>query len=288
MAIKFQEVARLTLSKQKEIIEKLSVILMHSFEFNGARFKVSYVNRAKHSKNWVINEHFHPWFEFNHISKGSVYTEIDGNEFLVTAGQSYLIPPGVPHSHRHNNTGDDGICIRFSIEETEKTEISKVLTIPQYCAFSSDIEKLILTGNLYSTQAEFAAWLLRICDNRMEINENVATSQNAIAPQVILYLKEYYNTRIKVEDISNALNISYRTLSRKFKTETGITILDKLTQIRLKKAKQLLISTKLSMYDIAIQSGYENEFYFSKAFKKHENMSPSSYRKNFSVHIKTV
>ena len=260
---------------------------MKPFEFNGVRFKVNYVNRAKHSKSWIIKEHFHPWYEFNYISKGSAYTNIDGNEFLVEAGQSYMIPPGVPHSHRHNNTGDDGICIRFSVEEKNSSDISKVLAIPQYCAFNSEIEKLVLTGNLYSTQAEFAAWLLRMCDNRDEIKENIVTSQNAIASQVILYLNEYYNEHIRVEDISNALNISYRTLSRKFKSETGNTILDTLTQIRLKKAKQLLLSTKLSMYDIAIQAGYENEFYFSKTFKKHEKMSPSVYRKKYSVQIKT-
>ena len=84
------------------------------------------------------------------------------------------------------------------------------------------------------------------------------------------------------------MNTSYRTLSRKFTAETGMSISDKLTEIRLEKAKELLISTKLSMYDIASLSGYENEFYFSRIFKQKEKISPKAYRSLYKIKLHEV
>ncbi len=284
----YKEISIVTNKKQKSIIDQLSIIIMKAYDFNNTKIEVNYVARAKHSKTWIIDIHNHPWFEFNYVSKGSVYTTMKDHEFLVTAGQSYIIPAGVPHSHRHNNTGDDGFCIRFSLESinnnNESNEIIKLLSKPHIAPFYSDIEKLILTGGVYSTQAAFALWLMNLNDKWDKNEKPISSAEITLSPQVILYLNEYYQTKIKVNDIANALNTSYRSLSRNFKLETGITIYDKLTEIRLKKAKQLLISTKMTMYDIAVASGYENEFYFSKIFKQQEKISPSCYRSKFRIH----
>lgn len=130
----------------------------------------------------------------------------------------------------------------------------------------------------FATQAEFAAWLMRIFDiwNTMPLLR--LRQKNTFASQVILYLEEYFREKIKVDDIANALNTSYRTLIRKFSSETGISLSEKLTDIRLNHTTQLLISTDLSIYNIAINSGFDNEFYFSKRFKQKENMPPKTYR----------
>lgn len=268
----------MNLKKIRYISEKLSTILMESFEFNGLTITVSYAERAKHAKNWVIPPHYHPWFEFNYVAKGSLYTTIDGREFLINPGDSYIIPPGITHSHRHNSTGDDGLCIRFGIVADEDNPILETLLIPHAKPFASDIDKITLQGGSYSIQTAFLSWLMHL----YEINTNAAAVPSAVkntfAAQVTLYLKEYFPTKIKTEDIANALNTSYRTLARKFRNETGTTISEALSQIRLDNAKQLLISTDLPIYMIAVESGFENEFYFSKHFKQKEKISPSAYR----------
>lgn len=275
----------MTSKKISETVNKLRCIIMQPFDFNGITINVNYVSRATHGKNWIIDTHYHPWYEFNYVSKGSVYTTIDGKEFLVEDKMSYIIPPGVPHSHRHNNIGDDGICIRFSIDEKDGVNnirnIMNVLTAPHASTFDSHIEKLNLDGNMYSIQAEFAAWIMRL-SHVWEVSDTQIYSDvhMVLSHQVILYLNEYYSTKIKVKDIADALNTSYRSLSRKFKSETGATISDMLAQIRISKAKKLLLTTNLSMYEIAVAVGYENEFYFSKKFKQQEKMPPISYRNN--------
>ncbi|MDY3304712.1 MAG: helix-turn-helix domain-containing protein [Clostridia bacterium] len=49
-------------------------------------------------------------------------------------------------------------------------------------------------------------------------------------------------------------------------------------KIRLDNAKKLLISTDLPIYKIDVESGFENEFYFSRIFKRKGNITPSGYR----------
>lgn len=265
------------------LILQLNGILMQPFVFDGLKLCVSYVSRAKHSRHWIIQPHYHPWFEFNYVAKGSVYTTIDDREFLVQGGQSYLITPGSIHSHRHNNTGDDGICLRFSLDivNTEAERIYNVLASCRQYPFDSGVESFPCADGVCGAKAAFAAWLMRLYDKWNGNSGGLLTVQdNSISAQVKLYLKEYFKDNIHVEDIANALNISYRSLARRFKNETGITISDQLTKMRIDAAKQLLKDSNMPLYDIAAAVGYENEFYFSKMFKKAEGIPPSKYRTN--------
>lgn len=269
-------VISLTSAKVKKIVNGLDTIVMRPFEFNGMKIEVNYAKRAKHPKNWTIAEHYHPWFEFNYVSGGSLFTNINGSEILVNSGDSYIIPPGVPHSHRHNMTGDDGICIRFSISADDGNDIAKVLCTPHAAAFNSHIERIKLHGGIYRVQAEFTAWLMRMYDLWCT-DVPAPAAVNTFAAQVILYLDEYYGN-VMMDDIANAMNVSYRTLARRFAAETGMSVSDKLTEIRLTHAKRLLLSTDMNMYDIARRCGYENEFYFSRRFKQKVSVSPGEYR----------
>ena len=269
------------------ILNTLSKILMKPFVFENFKIELSYAARAKHSPRWVINTHHHPWFEFNYVSKGSVYTTIADTEFLVTAGESYIIPPGVSHSHRNNGTGDDGICIRFRLVNLDRANSHFLTSImkPQPFAFNSNIDRLGLNISEIGIKSEFCMWLFHIYEKHYDLldtRETIYQNSNDISVQVISYIEEYYKRKIKLSDIANVVNTTTRTLTRKFKAETGITIFEKITEIRLAKAKSLLSSTNAQIFDIAIASGYENEFYFSKIFKQYEKISPSNYRKRHS------
>lgn len=271
----------MTLIKLKKTVKNLNSIIMQKFEFNGIKIQINFVCRAKHSKKWKFAEHCHPWFEFNFVSSGEIFTTIEGNEFRVTAGQSYLIPPGVLHSHRHDASGDDGICIRFSLHSDKESHAINVLSRTRAEPFDSGIEKFGFSHGIYTAEAEFAAWLMYMYENSGTNTVRPQQDKNTFSSQVIMYLEEYFREKIKTHEIAEAMNTSYRTLSRKFKAETGMCISEKLTEIRLSKAKQLLAQTDLKIYEIAEMCGFESEFYFSGIFKKNVNVSPTLYRQNF-------
>lgn len=269
----------MTYANMKELIEKLSTLIQQPFVFDGLKITVTDVMRAKHPNNWLISDHFHPWFEFNYVAKGSLYTTIEDQEFLVTKGESYIIPPGISHAHRHNNEGDDGICVRFSLQADKENGIEKVLNTPHYAPFRSNIEQITLQGGLKRLSAEFAAWLMGLYDLWSEAaSQPISSRQSTFATQVEFYLMEYGGEKMKAEDVANAMNVSYRTLARKFKQETGLSVMEKLSEIRLNQAKKMLLSTDYTIYKIAQSCGFESEFYFSRYFKEKEGMSPTRYR----------
>lgn len=258
---------------------------MNDYDFCGIRINISYAARAKHSKTWCVKTHSHPWFEFNYVRRGAVRVSVEGAEFSAASGDSYIIPPGVKHSNRSTGEGDDGICVRFSLEaaNAEAEKAVEILRRPICAPFNSGIEKMDVRGGEMSSKAEFAALLMRIHDEHTDAALPPMRTSHNLSEQVIMYLNEYYQTKISEQELAEALNVSYRSMARKFKAETGLTVSEKLAEIRLNHAKRSLLSTRLPLYDIAVSCGYDNEFYFSKKFKQKEKLTPSEYRRRFAA-----
>lgn len=95
----------------------------------------------------------------------------------------------------------------------------------------------------------------------------------------IIYMEDHYNQNISLEEICMEISISKNYFCYLFKRETGMSLWNYLTVIRLNHGKALLEKTDLKSYEIALQVGYDNPSYFSKLFKKYEGMTPNEYRK---------
>lgn len=94
------------------------------------------------------------------------------------------------------------------------------------------------------------------------------------------YVQEHYTEYgLTLESMAGILQASPVYLSRLFKQELGESFGTYLTQIRIRKAAQLLHSTDMSINEVAERSGYETQHYFSTAFKKQTGVSPLQFRK---------
>lgn len=92
-------------------------------------------------------------------------------------------------------------------------------------------------------------------------------------------LEHYSECGLTLEGTASLLQASPVYLSRLFKQEQGESFGAFLTQTRIRRAAQLLHATDLSISEVAEQSGYETQHYFSAAFKKHTGVSPLQFRK---------
>lgn len=89
--------------------------------------------------------------------------------------------------------------------------------------------------------------------------------------------KEYMQDPALTE-IAERIGIASGQLSRMLKDEVGRTFKEILTDIKLDKAKEMMLQSKLSMEQIAMQVGYNHYRQFARMFKKRENISPQEYR----------
>ena len=78
--------------------------------------------------------------------------------------------------------------------------------------------------------------------------------------------------------IAQKLGVSMYYMCHLFKQETGITIVDYKKEMRIIKAKNLLVNTDKKITDIAQECGFGGDSYFCKVFAEHELVSPSQYR----------
>ncbi len=93
------------------------------------------------------------------------------------------------------------------------------------------------------------------------------------------YLNEHYMNDMNITDTADYLNISYSYLSKIFRSRTGMTLTDYLNNIRIKKSKEYLTGTFLTLSEISEKVGYNNAQSYQRFFKKYVAMTPGEYRK---------
>ena len=141
-------------------------------------------------------------------------------------------------------------------------------------------------GDVYSQvlQMESAEvldrWLRRVCTNLQNavVNER-QDSTKFFVKNAEEYVKEHFADQdLGVDEVCRKLNVSAAYFSTIFKKETGKTFVRYLTDYRMEKAVNMLMTGNEKTYVIAEKVGYAEPNYFSYVFKKQFGMSPSKYK----------
>lgn len=96
------------------------------------------------------------------------------------------------------------------------------------------------------------------------------------------YIEENYNKDISLDDVSRIVDISPYYFSKLFKEETGENFIDYLTNLRIEKAKDLLMHSGMNIKNICVDTGYSDPNYFSRIFKKQVGVTPTEYRELYN------
>ncbi len=106
------------------------------------------------------------------------------------------------------------------------------------------------------------------------------SGRSDITGAVMDYIYESFHGKISGKDLEKALHMNFDYMNRCFKKQTGYTIMVYANHIRVGEAKNLLRSGTYNVSQAATETGFANEFYFSRIFKKYEGISPSEYLKS--------
>lgn len=128
---------------------------------------------------------------------------------------------------------------------------------------------------------KFQDILIRICREytTSEI-ENIQThfSKSFIKVRSILnYLNTEYHKKITSADIEQLFESNFDYLNRVFHKMLGYTIFNYLNIVRIKKAKELIETTPIKFSEIGYLVGIDDQYYFSKLFKKYTGITPTQY-----------
>jgi len=93
-----------------------------------------------------------------------------------------------------------------------------------------------------------------------------------------ILMADRIDRKIKFEELAFELGVGYSWFRRMFRQYTSLAPAQYFLQLKLNKAKDLLVSTSLPVKEIAIMTGFDSQFYFSKFFKRRMGMSPQQLR----------
>jgi AraC family transcriptional regulator of arabinose operon len=109
------------------------------------------------------------------------------------------------------------------------------------------------------------------------------SAEIAYVNQAKEFIRNNYQFPIRITQIADSLSITPEYLSALFRKNEGCSTKQYLINERISKALNILKETDTSIKDIAKNTGFENQLYFSNSFKKAINISPSEYRKKYSI-----
>lgn len=100
-----------------------------------------------------------------------------------------------------------------------------------------------------------------------------------IIKKAIAYINRNFATNLTLDEVSDYVNLSPTYFSRFFSKETNMKFVEYLNMVRVEESKKYLMDLKYGISDIAVMMGFSDQSYFTKVFKKYENMSPGKFRK---------
>ena len=100
--------------------------------------------------------------------------------------------------------------------------------------------------------------------------------------KVIEYMNSNFDKPVLLADAAKITNMTEVSFSRFFKSQTGVSFIDSLLEIRLGHASRMLIDTHQPVSEVAYNCGFNNISNFNRLFKKKKGCTPKEFKENYS------
>ena len=258
------------------------------------------------------NAHFHSVYEIYYLVAGTRKFFIESDIYNISKGDLVLIDKDIMHKTTYSsdkvNERDyilfsekylSKVIEKFGKKEVEDCFKQRIFSIPiQRREYVENLIAQII--NEYQNKDDFSETLIEcymtelliflirfkrhININKQGIdvidNIQILSSSDESIQKAAKFILDNFNKNVSLLDVSNYVNMSSTYFSKKFKEVTGFGFKEYLLNLRIKKACELLLETKLSITDVAYESGFNDSNYFVYIFKKSKVISPLQYRKN--------
>ncbi|WP_256761114.1 AraC family transcriptional regulator [Cohnella sp. WQ 127256] len=166
----------------------------------------------------------------------------------------------------HNRiAGDEEItrCMHAIIRELDHREVGYELSVKSYLYLLLSV----LVRNYVATLSELDEYRLKLKE------------LERLAP-VFSYIDENYQDKLTVKQLSDLAGLSRFHFSRLFKQVTDKSLVEYINLVRINKSESMLRSKRMTISEIALATGFNDIYYFSRTFKKLKKVSPTEWKNN--------
>ncbi len=247
------------------------------------------------------NDYYFEWekgrslkeYQIIYISKGEGYFEANGlPPQVIEAGTIILLYPGVWHRYRPKETtgweeywvGFSGTYAHYLLEQECFNPQNPIIIVGFNAEFLETFSKLIevieARGESFQKLSSFLLiHLLGIVYASVLLSNRKMSRKEEIIDKVRNEIHKNWDKDIDFEALAKSFNLSYIWFRKTFKEVLGTSPNQYHLTLKLRKAEQLIQETNMTLAEIAYQSGFESEFYFSRIFKKKMSYNASDLRK---------
>jgi len=233
---------------------------------------------------------------FIYCAEGNGWCEIAGRRHDVTANQLLVVPASTSHVYGaakdipwtihwfHAVGANVPLYMERLGVSKEKPVVSLAGDVYLFSLFEEVVQALehgfTLRHLIYAAHA-LAHLMGSILRHREEHGYGAPSVREQIS-RSIEFMKGHLSEPLKVATLAALVNLSRSHYTTLFRRVTGYAPLSYLNHLRMQRAVQLLNSTDLPIKQISDQLGFSEQFYFSRAFSKMHNHSPSEHRRRYS------
>lgn len=276
--------------------------------------KIVVIHYIEPESTFFHPEEKHDFWEMVCSVKGQVSCMADGKEIILQDGEIFFHKPNQSHSLSTDGGKQTGIFVlsfeclseamrffsdkKVKLSKRQMNFIREIIEIAKrtyditFYNLDTDIMHLLAQPTLGGEQLiqnhveTLLIDIMRSLTEKEDGNEvflKETEINNKLAEEIIKILKENLYNRLSIDDICKLINYSKSYLFRQFKSATEKSVMEYYTDLKIKKAKELLKSSDLSIREISEQLCFDTPNYFTKTFKKLNGITPSQYKKRISV-----
>lgn len=176
-----------------------------------------------------------------------------------------------PLREQKNMTVALNALLRKTVEEAG---VYPYLISSVYKKYEADIERAI---SINQTESLGRRMISEYC---LLVQNNSLERYSPAIKKAVSYIDANLDKAVSLRILSEYISLNESYLSTLFKNETGQTVISYINQKRILRAKELLMTTDMSVEEVATVCGFEDSNYFSRVFRRLESVSPSEYKKN--------
>ena len=224
--------------------------------------------------------HYHQCFEISYIHDGHGYMQTPNGDIPFSSGMLFIIPPSTDHRLvSENGHIATSMLIRNEllspiknttlVADNEAKEAETIIKI--MCAHNNTLNEY-----LQHLGKAFVLLLLELSG----IDELQQDHAKAVDDIISGINKHFSDPEFKIKPLLSSSSYAEDYIRSIFKEQTGMTPNQMLSETRLNNARNIILYSKtdIPISNIALDSGFDDLAYFSKAFKKRFGMSPTDYK----------
>ncbi|MBE7021633.1 MAG: AraC family transcriptional regulator [Ruminococcaceae bacterium] len=252
---------------------------------------IFHYNKEEKGPFGSICAHWHENLELLYVVSGRIQVMTDGVSIFAAAGQVAVVNSSHVHVISSEEQAayycliiDHGFLSSFGFD-IEKTIFERRVDSEEVRQLFRNIIYEIDTKEWhYEAQVRADVVSLLVCLTRNHIDygspleDSSAGHKLAVVKTVLQYLQRHYKETLTLAQIAEAAGFNKYYLSHLFKETMGCSMVQYLNQLRCNQAKNLLMSERYTVSEVAEMCGFENLSYFSRTYKKYMSVTPRAQK----------